>query len=156
MKARSALLLLFSAFVLTSGLATAAYAPPSSPEVLFSAQKAGQDAVELAGSGKQNRISESRYFTWEFDRAPKMGVVVLKVKLRDADGRRVHDLDVTGRSDMPSMRGRHDSGEVAFKVSDKGDYLLPLNIVMPGEWEVVLTFKSGESVLLRGKILFRV
>ena len=30
------------------------------------------------------------------------------------------------------MSGAHDSGEVPFKLNRKGDYLLPVNIVMPG------------------------
>ena len=85
-----------------------------------------------------------------------MGMSVLIVKLFDKDGRRVSDLAITGRSDMPSMRGAHDSGEVAFKTNRAGDYLLPVNVVMPGDWEVLLTFSRNGIVIFRGRITFDV
>ena len=119
---------------------------------------AGQEPVfqDLPKSGKKCWIGEVNYFTWEFDKAPKMGTAILIVKLFDKDGRRVSDLAITGRSDMPSMRGAHDSGEVAFKTNKAGDYLLPVGIVMPGDWEVLLTFSRNGIVVFRGRIAFDV
>lgn len=70
---------------------------------------------DLAKSGKKCWIGEVNYFTWEFDKTPKMGTSILIIKLYDRDCPRVSDLQITGRSDIPSMRGAHDSGEVAFK-----------------------------------------
>jgi YtkA-like len=118
----------------------------------------GQEPVfqDLPKSGKKCWIGEVNYFTWEFDRTPKMGTAILVVKLFDKDGKRVSDLAVTGRSDMPSMRGAHDSGEVAFKTNKAGDYLLPVSIVMPGDWEVRLTFSRNGIVIFRGRIAFDV
>ncbi len=119
---------------------------------------AGQEPVfqDLPKSGKKCWIGEVNYFTWEFDKTPKMGTSILIVKLYDKDGRRVSDLAVTGRSDMPSMRGAHDSGEVAFKTNKAGDYLLPVSVVMPGDWEVRLTFSRNGIVIFRGRIAFDV
>ena len=34
------------------------------------------------------------------------------------------------------MRGGHDTGDRTFQISKNKDYLLPLNIVMPGKWEI--------------------
>jgi hypothetical protein len=118
----------------------------------------GQEPVfqDLPKSGKKCWIGEVNYFTWEFDKTPKMGTAILIVKLYDKDGKRVSDLAVTGRSDMPSMRGAHDSGEVAFKTNKAGDYLLPVSIVMPGDWEVLLTFSRNGIVIFRGRIAFDV
>jgi hypothetical protein len=118
----------------------------------------GQEPVfqDLPKSGKKCWIGEVNYFTWEFDKTPKMGTSILIIKLYDKDGTRVSDLAVAGRSDMPSMRGAHDSGEVAFKLNKAGDYLLPLNVVMPGDWEVRLTFSRNGIVIFRGRILFDV
>jgi hypothetical protein len=96
------------------------------------------------------------YFTYEFDRTPKMGTAILKIKVYEKNGVQVSDLDISGRSDMPSMRGAHDSGEVAFKLNKKGDYLLPVNIVMPGDWEVRLTLSRTKIVIFRGRIVFNV
>jgi hypothetical protein len=111
---------------------------------------------DLPKSGKKCWIGEVDYFTWEFDKTPKMGTSILVVKLYDKDGTRVSDLKITGRSDMPSMRGAHDSGEVAFKNNRAGDYLLPVNVVMPGDWEVLLTFSRNGIVVFRGRIAFDV
>jgi hypothetical protein len=111
---------------------------------------------DLPKSGKKCWIGEVNYFTWEFDKTPKMGTSILIIKLYDRDGKRVTDVAVTGQSDMPSMRGAHDSGEVAFKNNKAGDYLLPVNVVMPGDWEVRLTFSRNGIVIFRGRIVFDV
>jgi hypothetical protein len=57
---------------------------------------------------------------------------------------------------MPSMSGAHDSGEVQFKLNRKGDYLLPVDIVMPGQWEIRLVFSSKKEVIFRGSFKFDV
>lgn len=111
---------------------------------------------DLAKSGKKCWIGEVNYFTWEFDKTPKMGTSILIIKLYDRDGKRVKDLQIVGRTDMPSMRGAHDSGEVAFKNNKAGDYLLPVNVVMPGDWEVQLSFSRSGIVIFRGRIAFEV
>ena len=85
-----------------------------------------------------------------------MRTAILKIRLFDKDGKQVTDLEIIGQSDMPSMKGAHDSGEVAFKLNKKGDYLLPVNVVMPGEWEVLLTFSRTKVVLFRGRLTFSV
>jgi len=118
----------------------------------------GQEPVfqDLPKSGKKCWIGEVNYFTWEFDRTPKMGTAILIVKLYDKDGKQVSDLAIAGRSDMPSMRGAHDSGDVAFKTNKAGNYLLPVNVVMPGDWEIQLTFSRNGIVIFRGRITFDV
>ncbi|MCX8159909.1 MAG: FixH family protein [Candidatus Saccharicenans sp.] len=110
----------------------------------------------LKPAGKKNELPGGRYFTWEFSQTPKMGTVILRLEVFDQKGGKITSLKVGGRSDMPSMRGHHDSGEVAFKLNNQGVYLLPVNIVMPGDWEIILTFRDGDNVLYRGRILFRV
>jgi len=111
---------------------------------------------ELPGPGKTCRIGEIYTFTYEFDKTPKMGMAILKIQLFDMNGKRTTALEITGRSDMPSMSGAHDSGEVRFKLSRKGDYLLPVNIVMPGEWEVRLVFSVNKEAIFRGRFKFNV
>lgn len=110
----------------------------------------------LKPAGKKNELPGDRYFTWEFTQTPKMGTVILRLQVFDRNEERITSLKVDGRSDMPSMRGHHDSGEVAFKLNNQGVYLLPVNIVMPGDWEVILTFKDDDKVIYRGRILFKV
>jgi hypothetical protein len=103
----------------------------------------------LPGYGKKAWIGNGFYFTYKFDKKPKMGTSILKVMLYDKKGKQVKDMEVTGKSGMPSMGGAHDA-EAAFKLNKKGDYLLPVNFVMPGEWEVRLTFKKGGIVVYLG------
>jgi hypothetical protein len=111
---------------------------------------------DLAGPKKQCWIGEDHYFVHRFVEPPKFGTAILKIELFDKNGERVTDLEIVGRADMPSMRGAHDSGEVAFKRNKKGDYLLPVNIVMAGEWEVRLHFLKGTDVVYRGSLKFHV
>jgi hypothetical protein len=111
---------------------------------------------DLPKSGKKCWIGEVNYFTWEFDKTPKMGTSILIIKFFDRDGKRVTDVAISGQSDMPSMRGAHDSGEIAFKNNKAGDYLLPVNVVMPGDWEVRLTFSRNGIVIFQGRVTFDV
>ena len=120
------------------------------------AQTAEPVFEELPGPGNTCRIGETYTFTYEFDKTPKMGMAILKIQLFDRNGKRTTALEITGRSDMPSMSGAHDSGEALFKLNRKGDYLLPVNIVMPGEWEVRLVFSANKEAIFRGRFKFNV
>jgi hypothetical protein len=143
---------------LVTGLAVAQPASSccNAPGLAPSGPQADPVFQDLPKSGKKCWIGEVNYFTWEFDKTPKMGTSILIIKLYDKDGRQVSDLAISGRSDMPSMRGAHDSGEVAFKTNKAGNYLLPVNVVMPGDWEVRLTFSRNGVVIFRGRIAFDV
>ena len=112
--------------------------------------------TDLPAAGKKCWIGEAYYFKWKFDKKPKLGTAILIVQLFDQKGARITSLDLVGMSDMPAMMGAHDSGEVPFKLNKKGDYLLPVNVVMPGEWEVKLVFMKGKEPVFRGRITFKV
>lgn len=111
---------------------------------------------DLPSAGKKCWIGDAYYFKWKFDKKPKLGTAILIVQLFDKKGARITSLDVVGSSDMPSMRGAHDSGDVPFQLNKKGDYLLPVNVVMPGEWEVKLVFLKDKEPAFRGRIAFKV
>jgi len=111
---------------------------------------------ELPSSGKKCRIDDEFYFTYEFTEKPRMGTAILRVQIFDGARNRSTAFSIIGRSDMPSMAGAHDSGDQEFKLNRKGDYLLPVNIVMPGEWEIKLTFQRGETIAFRGAFRFNV
>jgi hypothetical protein len=152
-----ALLLLSGISALASGRPGAiavgrALARPSSPPAL----RQELLLVELPGAGKKCWIGEEHYFTYRFVQPPKIGTAILRVQLFDKTGQRVTDIQVTGNSGMPSMRGAHDSGEVPFELNKKGDYLLPVHIVMAGEWEVQLRFLKENEVIFLGSFRFGV
>ena len=109
----------------------------------------------LPGAGKKIEIGTDYSFTWQFNKNPQLGMVILKIQLFDKDGRQDTSLKITGDSGMPSMH-HHDTGEKEFKLNKKGDYLLPVDVVMPGEWAVkVIFYKNGQAVY-RGIIKFDV
>ena len=120
---------------------------------------AGTDAKatfeKLPGYNKKCWIGKDYYFTYKFDKTPKMGVVVLKIQLFDAKGQKSTALDILGHSGMPSMGGAHDL-DAAFKLNKKGEYLLPVNVVMPGQWEIKLTFSKDKAPIYRGTFKFNV
>jgi len=74
--------------------------------------------------------------------------------LFDKDGKKDTSLAITGDSGMPSMKGHHDSGEAEFRLNKKSEYLLPVSVVMPGDWEVKLVFKKDNNPIYRASIKF--
>jgi hypothetical protein len=120
------------------------------------AQAENAEYKELPGAGKKCRIDDDFYFVYEFTDKPRIGTAILRVRVFDPSGNQSAAFSVLGRYDMPSMAGAHDSGDQEFKLNKKNDYLLPVNIVMPGEWEVKLDFRRGDSTVLRGAFRFDV
>jgi len=124
-------------------------------------KKKGKDAQAVPGAGdtasyspmpaagNKVLIGEGHYFVYGFDRKPKLGTVIMKVEMYSDDGKRDTSLRITADAGMPSMKGAHETGDRPFVLSKKGDYLLPISIVMPGDWEIRLT------VLKKGKVIFR-
>jgi hypothetical protein len=122
------------------------------------AAETGQEAVFAAmpAPGKKVPLEGGGYLIYGFDKKPKLGTVILKVEVFTADGKKDTSLEILGDSDMPSMRGAHATGDQPFKISNKGDYLLPVDIVMPGDWEIRLTLKKDGQVIFRGSHQFDV
>jgi hypothetical protein len=112
--------------------------------------------ADMPAPGKKVPIGNDGYLIYRFDKKPKMGTVIMKVELYSPDGKKETFLEVLGDSGMPSMRGAHETGDQPFKLSKKGDYLLPVDIVMPGDWEVRLTIKKDGQVIFRGSHKFDV
>jgi hypothetical protein len=122
------------------------------PMKAAAAAEAGEAPVFAAmpAPGKKVPLEGGGYLIYEFDKKPKLGPVILKVEVYTADGKKDTSLEILGDSDMPSMRGAHETGDQPFKLSQKGVYLLPVNIVMPGDWEIRLTLKKDGQVIFRG------
>ncbi|MCW5212302.1 FixH family protein [Desulfobulbus sp. TB] len=107
----------------------------------------------LPGEGKKIEIGKDYSFTYKFNKKPQLGIAILKIQLSDKDGKRDTSLKITGDSGMPSMP-HHDTGEKEFKLSNKGDYLLPVDVVMPGEWAVKVALYKDDKVIYQGIIKF--
>ena len=114
------------------------------------------DYPPMPGPGKKVPIGEGYYLIYGFDKPLKMGRVIMKVEVFTADGKKDTSLEVKADADMPSMRGAHGTGDRPFQLSKKGDYLLPISIVMPGDWEIKLTVLKAGKVIFRGRYNFNV
>jgi hypothetical protein len=119
---------------------------------------AGQtpDYPTLAAPGKKVSIGNGSYLIYGFDKKPKLGTIIMKVEIFNQEGRKDTSPEVKADAGMPSMRGAHETGDRPFVLSKKGDYLLPINIVMPGDWEIRLTIIKGGKVIFRGRYNFDV
>ena len=112
--------------------------------------------LPMPGLGEKVAINNDYYIIYGFDKKPKMGTVILKVSVYTKDGNKDTSLEVAADSGMPSMRGAHDTGDLPMQLSRNKEYLLPINIVMPGEWEIRLTIKKAGKVMFRGSHRFDV
>ncbi len=135
-----------SAMSLTAAIAIAAACAPSG--------KHGSDGTLSPGSSTD--IGHGITLTCDFDKKPAIGTVIVRVRAEDARGDAVDGLEITGNSGMPEMAGAHDSGDVPFKKNRKGVFLLPVNVVMPGLWEVGITVSRDGKQLYRGRLRFNV
>ena len=107
-------------------------------------------------AGQKYWIGDEYYFVYNFDKRPQMGTIIMKIQVFTKEGKQDTSLEITGDADMPSMKGAHSSGNQHFKMNKKGDYLLPVNVVMPGDWEVVLNFLKDKKPIYTGSVRFNV
>ena len=111
--------------------------------------------VALASEGKKNELPGGGWFVWKFDKKPQLGTAIIKVQAYSRDRKKDSAYEITGEYGMPAMRD-HDTGPVKFQLNKKDDYLLPVNVVMPGEWEIVIRIKKGSREIFAGKTDFNV
>jgi hypothetical protein len=112
--------------------------------------------LPMPAPGKKVPIGYGYYLIYGFDKQPKLGTVIMKVENFTAEGKKDTSLEVRASADMPSMKGAHIVVERAFKLSKRGDYVTPIDIVMPGDWEIKLTVVKDGKVIFRGRYNFNV
>jgi hypothetical protein len=110
----------------------------------------------MPAPGKKVPLGDGYYLIYGFDKKPKLGTAIMKVEIFTANGKKDTSFEVKADAGMPSMKGAHETGDKTFALSKKGDYLLPIPIVMPGDWEVRFTFSKNGKVVLRGRYNFDV
>jgi hypothetical protein len=108
----------------------------------------------LTKPGQKISFDADHYLTFGFDKPPKLGMAIMRVEIFTHDGKRDTSFTVKGDADMPSMRGAHSAGEKAYSLSAKGAYLMPVRLVMPGDWEVTFTIIRNGKTIYRGAYLF--
>ncbi|MDR1453740.1 MAG: hypothetical protein LBJ25_07205 [Candidatus Margulisbacteria bacterium] len=114
----------------------------------------------ILAAGKKTAINDRYSFQYEFPQKPQMGPAVLKILVYDKQSQlseqRSSNLTILGSYDMPSMRGHHASPPTPIKTNRLGDYLFPVDLVMRGEWEIVLSFQEDGQEIYSGVILLKV
>jgi hypothetical protein len=110
----------------------------------------------MPGPGKKVPVGSDLYLIYGFDKKPKLGTVIMKVEIFTKEGKKDTSFEVKADAGMPSMKGAHETGDQSFTLSKKGDYLLPINIVMPGDWEIRLTLSKAGKAVFRGSYQFNV
>jgi len=111
---------------------------------LDSTKKGDAAYVKMPGFDKKFQV-EGYTVSYRFVKRPQIGTIILRVQVFNADKKQVKPFEISGEYGMPSMKGAHDSGVQAFKTNVKGDYLLPVSIVMRGEWEVKMVISDKEK-----------
>lgn len=142
------------AIALLTLLCTGIYQPATAPPVHAAPTTDKLQFRALPKPGQRVLLDGNSYFVYGFTKAPKLGMCIMKVEIFRRDGSRDTSFSVKGDADMPSMRGAHATGDKEFSLSAKGMYLLPVNLVMPGDWEVRLSFAKNGQTILRGAYLF--
>ncbi len=155
-RAFSPLPLILIAIIAVASLSSAFAADSAS---LTSQTTVVQDKIvwtAIPGPGRKCPINDDYYFKYEFSKKPQMGMVILKIQVFDKNNDQVVPFKAVGRTDMPSMHGVHDSGDVEFRVNKFNNYLLPVNVVMPGDWEIQVVFLLNDKAVFHGSIRFAV
>lgn len=124
----------------------------ASPPVVSSATQVVYQ--QLKKPGEKIPLTAGYYFTYGFEKPPKLGMAIMRVEIYNRDGKLDTSHTVKGDVDMPSMRGAHSSGDKDFSLSAKGVYLLPVRLVMQGDWEIRFTFLKNGKPTFRGAYLF--
>jgi hypothetical protein len=139
-----------------AGAAASSASAPGNPGLQAAAAKQEIVYKPIPKAGRKFDIDADTSIIYEFNEKPKMGTAFLKIQVFNKKGDKITPFVILGRSDMPSMRGAHDSGDVEFKLNKKNDYLLPVNVVMPGDWEVRVTFLKDGKPVFYGSLTFDV
>ena len=113
--------------------------------IAFACAGCGGSHESGAADGRPAIAGNNDYFIkYEWPEKPKLGTYTLKVNLVDNAGAPVEDAEVVVSYDMPSMRGAHATTE-NMKQNARGDYLLPIHFVMPGDWEIIISAYKDEK-----------
>lgn len=123
---------------------------------VISAMAATEIYEPMPGPGKKAQIGKDYTAVYTFDKRPQMGTVIMRLEVFDKEGKKDSSLKITGNLDMPTMKGAHGSGDNALPLNKKGEYIMALNLVMPGEWELQLVFSKDNKVIHRGSIRIHV
>lgn len=74
-----------------------------------------ENSKMLPKSGERVPLDPDHYFVYGFDKAPKLGTIIMKVEIFALKGSHDTTFVVKGNVDMPSMRGAHSTGDSTLR-----------------------------------------
>jgi hypothetical protein len=111
--------------------------------------------ASMPAPGEKVAIGNDMYMIYGFVEKPKMGPVIMKIQVFDKNDEKDRSVGITADSGMPSMPSMG-TDHATCMLNKKGDYLVPINITMPGDWEVKITITKHGKVMYRGSYRFDV
>jgi hypothetical protein len=111
--------------------------------------------VSMPAPGEKVPIGNGMYMIYGFVEKPKMGPVIMKIQVFDKNNEKDRSVGITADSGMPSMPSMG-TDHATCMLNKKGDYLVPINMTMPGDWEVKITITKHGKVMYRGSYRFDV
>lgn len=148
-------LLLLTAFAVITPIAAepcASCLVPTDRQVLDDPGFERLESHNIARANRAHWLNDDYYITYQWDKRPRIGHHVLIVKLYNKDKQQVQELSITADAYMPSMKGAHDTGDVAMRLNNRGDYLVPVHFMMLGDWEIELKFSRDDKELTRAYV----
>jgi hypothetical protein len=101
--------------------------------------------VKLTKAKQLIPLSENYFISYEWNKRPKIGNYILAVQVYDSNKKPINNVEITADAYMPSMKGAHDTGDVAMKMNKKEKYVIPVHFMMLGDWEILLKVNTPDS-----------
>ena len=115
-------------------------------------EKAETTQVVLSNPKKAQWISKDYYVEYDWNKTPKIGTSILSVKVFDKSKKPVTDLAITADVNNTSQKDTKATGDIALKPNKKGEFIVPVNFVSQGNWEIQLRFAKGDKALSNASI----
>jgi len=128
-----------------------AYASPAPQKVA-----PAKEVIALGAARQAQWISSDYYLVYEWNKKPKIGTHILKVKIFDRGKKQVNNLTLTADAFMPSMKGAHDTGDKAMKLNKKNEFAIPVYFMMLGDWEILLKIKQGNKEIAQAAVRLKI
>jgi hypothetical protein len=121
--------------------------PTTASTNVSAAASSEQMSRKVLTAKKAQWISDDYYVKYTWQKKPKIGTTLLFMEVYSKTDKIVKDLNITANAYMPSMRGAHDTGDLPMKLNKKGKYVIDVNFMMAGAWELDINFtRTGKPV----------
>ena len=115
-------------------------------------EKAEATPIVLSNPNKAQWISKDYYILYDWNKKPKIGTSILSIKVFDKSKKPVTDLAITADVNNTSQKDTKATGDIALKPNKKDEFIIPVNFLSQGNWEILLKFAKGDKALSNAAI----